>query len=277
MGPTPKPTPVPTPKPTPVPTPKPTPVPTPSPTANPTPSPTPFYHHVKSNVECKSGDNSMGTMNSVKDCANAVRADGGRFFIYGTSWAKKGWCYKENAAAENCPEGWESDSYSFYSVPGSCHSCVNGQNDGVCIYSDKHAACLNPGGSHYCKSAGEFPIQSCGPQLALMTEYDNKCLDYNVGNNNVYMHPCHGGKNQQWSLNGQLLKTKYDNKCLDYNFSGTNIYMHSCHSGDNQKWYFSGQHLKTKYSNKCLDYNFNTMNVAMYDCHWGGNQKWQFH
>ena len=32
----------------------------------------------------------------------------------------------------------------------------------------------------------------------LKTEQDDLCLDYNYGNGNVYMHPCHGGANQQW-------------------------------------------------------------------------------
>jgi len=236
-NPTPTPTPDPTLKPTPEPTLKPTPRPTPAPTPNPTPNPTPLYHLVKSGAECNSGDSYVGKKNSVRECADAVKAHGGRYFIFGSGSTKAGWCYKEYARAENCPEGWESDAYSFYSMPGTS-----------------------------AKTSGQ-----------LLTEHDNNCMDYHLGNNNVYMHPCHGGNNQQWFFSGERVRTKHDNKCLDYNFSGTNVYMHSCHSGNNQKWYFSGRLLKTKYSSKCLDYHLHNKNVYMHPCHSGANQKWQFH
>jgi len=69
----------------------------------------------------------------------------------------------------------------------------------------------------------------------------NKCLEYNTGNANVYMHHCHGGLSQQWYFDGEQLKTKYDNKCLDYAFEdpAKGLYMKPCHGGSNQKWYFS--------------------------------------
>merc|ERR1719152_191035 len=62
-------------------------------------------------------------------------------------------------------------------------------------------------------------------------------MDYNYNNNNVYMHPCHGGENQQWYFDGEELKTNYDNKCLDFNWNTENIYMHPCHGGTNQAFY----------------------------------------
>jgi len=75
------------------------------------------------------------------------------------------------------------------------------------------------------------------PQGELKTNYDDKCLDYNYGNGNVYMHSCHGGKNQQWYIDSQgALKTKYDDKCMDYNYNNANVYMHGCHHQPNQQW-----------------------------------------
>lgn len=76
---------------------------------------------------------------------------------------------------------------------------------------------------------------------ALVSMRTNKCLDYNTGSGDVYMHHCNGGLTQQWYFDGEQLKTKYDNKCLDYAYddSAKGIYMKPCHGGSNQKWYFS--------------------------------------
>jgi len=116
------------------------------------------------------------------------------------------------------------------------------------------------------------------PARPLRTRHDSKCLDYNYGNQNVYMHSCHGGSNQQWFIDGEKhLKTKYNNKCLDYNYNNKNVYMHDCHTGDNQKWFINGAHeLQTEHDNLCLDYNYNNGNVYMHACHRGNNQKWYF-
>ncbi|CAK0870324.1 unnamed protein product, partial [Prorocentrum cordatum] len=76
---------------------------------------------------------------------------------------------------------------------------------------------------------------------ALVSMRGTKCLEHNTGNNNVYMHHCHGGANQQWYLDGEQMKTKWDDKCLDYSFDdpSKNLYMKPCHGGLNQKWYFA--------------------------------------
>ena len=42
------------------------------------------------------------------------------------------------------------------------------------------------------------------------TRHGDMCLDYNYNNNNVYMHKCHGGDNQEWWFDGRALKTKRD-------------------------------------------------------------------
>merc|ERR1719253_1716446 len=121
----------------------------------------------------------------------------------------------------------------------------------------------------------------------LKTERDNKCLDYNYGNGNVYMHRCHGGSNQNWYFDGDTvrirseglhLKTKRDNKCLDYNYNNGNVYMHDCHGGGNQQWYIdhSDGSLRTRHDSKCLDYNYNNGNVYMHNCHHEPNQRWRF-
>merc|ERR1719313_2154994 len=110
----------------------------------------------------------------------------------------------------------------------------------------------------------------------LKTEWDDLCLDYNYGNGNVYMHPCHGGANQQWyfTATGEL-KTQWDDLCLDYNYNDGNVYMHPCHGGTNQVWHINTDGtMGTSYDGKCLDYNYNNMNVYMHDCHGQANQLW---
>ena len=90
------------------------------------------------------------------------------------------------------------------------------------------------------------------------------------------MNSCHGGAKQQWLFTptGEL-KTQYDDKCLDYNYGNGNVYMHPCHGGTNQKWHILPDgSMGTEWDAKCLDYNYNTMNVYMHDCHGGSNQKW---
>jgi len=77
---------------------------------------------------------------------------------------------------------------------------------------------------------------------ALVSMRGTKCLEYNTGNNNVYMHHCHGGANQQWYLDGEQMKTKWDDKCLDYSAddASKNLYMKPCQAGaTSQKWYFA--------------------------------------
>jgi Ricin-type beta-trefoil lectin domain len=67
--------------------------------------------------------------------------------------------------------------------------------------------------------------------------YNNKCLDYNYGNGNLYVGNCHTGSNQQFIVrsDGQVY-TPYDGKCIDQNLSTNNLYLFNCHTGNNQKW-----------------------------------------
>merc|ERR1719313_379014 len=121
------------------------------------------------------------------------------------------------------------------------------------------------------------PVAAVAPAGELKTEYDDHCLDYNYGNGNVYMHPCHGGANQQWFFEPGtgLLKTQWDDKCLDYNTGNGNVIMWECHGNTNQQWHINPDgSMGTAYDSKCLDYNYNNMNVYMHPCHGGANQKW---
>jgi len=75
------------------------------------------YVLVKSNAECKCGDVGLGNKASVQECADATKAIGGSFFIFGKG-NKAGKCWKEDTASAACSEGWETDEYDFYSMQG---------------------------------------------------------------------------------------------------------------------------------------------------------------
>lgn len=68
---------------------------------------------IKANAECKSGDTRLGWFSSLDKCAKAAAAQGGRFFIYGTSW-KWGQCYIEKMETAECDSGWEDDYFNVY-------------------------------------------------------------------------------------------------------------------------------------------------------------------
>ena len=84
------------------------------------------YDLVTNGVECKSDDESLGSKDSVEECAEACSSTiGCRFFIYteDKSWIPgKGNCYWEKTHSSECLEGWQEDSYNFYSVKGKLDS-----------------------------------------------------------------------------------------------------------------------------------------------------------
>jgi hypothetical protein len=72
---------------------------------------------VASDVECKSQDKYIDTFDTVDECAEAVKAEGGKFFVYGKGWIRSGWCYMEFTSSPECHEGLQSHSYDFYDIP----------------------------------------------------------------------------------------------------------------------------------------------------------------
>ena len=74
------------------------------------------YKLVKSNAECKSGDQSLGSFSTLYGCAGACRKNAQcTYFIYGIN-NKKGKCYWEKTSSRGCTDGWETDSYNFYKL-----------------------------------------------------------------------------------------------------------------------------------------------------------------
>eukprot|EP01043_Picozoa_sp_COSAG02_P012697 COSAG02_NODE_494_length_21161_cov_48.367534_8_plen_1392_part_00 len=72
---------------------------------------------VHSGGDCLSNDVDLGTFATLSECADACVASGGcSFFIYGEGSAWGGNCHRECTSDASCPEGWEVDSYNFYSI-----------------------------------------------------------------------------------------------------------------------------------------------------------------
>merc|ERR1719506_2150879 len=73
------------------------------------------YFLVKPDVECiTAGDVNLGSQPSVQKCADAVKARGGSYFIYGKGY-KSEKCWMENVVwLEACH--WEHDDYDFYAL-----------------------------------------------------------------------------------------------------------------------------------------------------------------
>ena len=69
---------------------------------------------MKSGVECKSADESLGDEISIVECAKACKEKAGcNFFAFGTG-SNDGKCYWEKTSTASCPEGWKQADYNFY-------------------------------------------------------------------------------------------------------------------------------------------------------------------
>lgn len=142
--------------------------------------------------------------------------------------------------------------------------------------------------------------------------YDEKCMDIDSNGDNLYMHDCHDGTNQQFwfdvpsptpppsfpptppappstppplgygPTSAMLLKSLATSKCGDFHMGNNDLYMSNCHTGNNQQFYFETwpppSRIKTlQDSNKCLDYHTGNGNLYFGGCHDGNNQKFFFH
>ena len=74
------------------------------------------YFLIEKKAECKSGDEDLGKMKSIEQCAKACKnTDHCYFFIYGYG-KKEGRCFWEKATNVICEEGWKTNLYNFYAL-----------------------------------------------------------------------------------------------------------------------------------------------------------------
>ena len=71
--------------------------------------------------ECGSSHQRLSDSPSAQACAEAVTANGGSFFIFGTG-SRARLCYQENTASSDCTEGFVSNNYDFYQVSTATHA-----------------------------------------------------------------------------------------------------------------------------------------------------------
>ena len=66
----------------------------------------------------------------------------------------------------------------------------------------------------------------------------NLCVDMDTGNNNLYMHPCHGEWNQQFYYEPSTQQIKLGSEgCVYWHVeSGENLKIDSCRNEDRQQW-----------------------------------------
>ena len=93
------------------------------PTSAPT-NPPAIYIKVKDHHECNSDDKDLtagrGRRRSLANCAQKVKDEGGKYFIYGKD-SKADQCFWELTDSEDCRDSngesdWENDDYNFYKI-----------------------------------------------------------------------------------------------------------------------------------------------------------------
>ena len=110
---------------------------------------------VRRAAECKGGDAYLGGGMSLAECeAACARAPACRYFIWGTeTGVKRRQCYHEFTASDECPEGWEPDSFNFYRlVTWRLVGAVQLRRNVECRSSDVHLGTF-PGRVDECAAA----------------------------------------------------------------------------------------------------------------------------
>jgi len=78
----------------------------------------------------------------------------------------------------------------------------------------------------------------------IISEYNNECLDANAEGNgvvdnsdNIITWPCHGGDNQKWRIDGNIIRCKANggNTCIDAGDSNDNVHIWDCSTSNNNQ------------------------------------------
>ncbi|GAA1380935.1 LamG-like jellyroll fold domain-containing protein [Catellatospora chokoriensis] len=191
--------------------------------------------------------------------------------------------------------GYQSVSMWFKAAPGS--------GDGVLLSQswDDPAASATSNGAYsptlYLGSDGRlqggYPTAPPVGLLGSMTSTaSGRCLDVQGGPAVNYarltIFDCHGGANQQWTLdstNRLTVTVSGVTKCLDAlsggTADGTDVILFDCHTGTNQKWsVLADGRIMNQNSGKCLDVEANGLENGSYAQLWScgtvpqGNQSW---
>jgi hypothetical protein len=113
------------------------------------------------------------------------------------------------------------------------------------------------------------------PTTGRIVGLGGRCLD--VGAGGVLMWDCHGGANQQWTLNADGT-IENGGRCLDVPMGratrGARLITWDCHGGDNQHFELMPDGTIRGPRDFCLDVQRGTSRVGLWGCHGGDNQQW---
>ncbi|GIF97014.1 LamG-like jellyroll fold domain-containing protein [Catellatospora citrea] len=191
--------------------------------------------------------------------------------------------------------GYQSVSMWFKAAAGSGDGVLLGQS-----WDDPAAAATSNGAyspTLYLGSDGKlqggFPAASPVGLLGSMTSTaSGRCLDVMApapaNNARLTIFDCHGGGNQQWTLdsaNRITVTVSGVTKCLDAlgggTADGTDVVIYDCHTGISEKWsVLSDGRIINQHSGKCLDVEANGLANGTFVQLWTcgpvpqGNQAW---
>ncbi|XVV00511.1 ThuA domain-containing protein [Actinosynnema sp. CA-248983] len=120
------------------------------------------------------------------------------------------------------------------------------------------------------------------PRTGPIRSASGKCVDVS-GNSSadgarVQLWSCHGGANQQWTVQGSTLRAL--GKCMDAagTGDGSAVRLWTCNGGSGQNWSVGANGSLVNGSGKCLDANGGSSAdgtaLILWSCHGGTNQRW---
>lgn len=120
------------------------------------------------------------------------------------------------------------------------------------------------------------------PRTGPIRSASGKCVDVS-GNSSadgarVQLWSCHGGANQQWTVEGSTLRAL--GKCMDAagTGDGSAVRLWTCNGGSAQNWTAGSNGSLVNASGKCLDANGGSSAdgtaLIVWSCHGGTNQRW---
>ncbi|MGX7673907.1 ThuA domain-containing protein [Plantactinospora sp. DSM 117369] len=123
------------------------------------------------------------------------------------------------------------------------------------------------------------------PRVGPITSATGKCVDVSGSSSadgaKIQLWSCHGGTNQQWTVNGDTLRAS--NKCMGVAGGGTAngglVQLSTCNGSGAQNWTPGANGaLVNSQSGRCLDANGGSSadgtQLIIWTCHGGTNQRW---
>lgn len=183
--------------------------------------------------ECTSGDRYLGTFNRLGSCYQACRDDPGcGFFIYGKG-TKAGKCYAEKTRTALCPEGWETDAYDFYEMPGGLNTFEMVRHGGC--FSGPWGSAIYLGSPSSVSACADLVANDaqCGLHFGVDQANNNWCGCFPNSVPNGCDGPIENGLNAQYRLTPSSGKPQ----CLLLKTGQATAAGHPCSCYDNRELY----------------------------------------